>query len=496
MTCRHICLFCVSALLVLALGAGASTLSDLSRDVAAIAKQTSPAAVQIDAERSLASDGYVEFGSFRVPALPEAFRKSVGSGFVVDPDGYILTSNDVVVGAKAITVRFNDGSRVPGTLIGSDALLNCALIRVEKQGLKALGLGDSDAIQPGMLVLTVNSQAGMSHSVSLGVVAAIDREVGTVPGLVMQISGTVGPGSSGGPVLDTEGRVVGMTFAMFSPTESAMPFNLPKIFVQPKPGSKGESTTDEIHPGLNVSPEDAARWLDLFMGARGRTDGVGAVSGMRDALVNLSGISGSSGFAIPINRIKAVIDQLKSGKPIERGMLGIELRPKDGDIVLEPAPGSPAEKAGVKTGDVLLSIDGHRFARHSEVVSYVMGLKPGGKVDLVVRRDGKELSIAVTTVPRIEKPAKTGVPPAYFGGLKSGGKISLSLDDAGIAEVAKALSEASGKNVVVLNPETIKGKVTVHMKSATLESALSFICEALKCKYAKSAQGYVIQAAK
>ncbi len=318
----------------------------------------------------------------------------------------------------------------------------------------------------------------------------------------MQISGTIGPGASGGAVLDTEGRVVGISFAMFSPAARMTPwFNVPKILVTPSLGGKKPSHSSE---DLFNNPEglkDAQAELDKYgikitpemLAARAQI-----ADDMANNMVDLSRTSGSSGFAIPINKIKPILDELKTGKPIERAMLGIELKQSDGDIVLMPAEGQPAAKAGVKEGDVLVTVNGRTFARVVDVVGYVTGLKPGDKVNLVVRRDGKGIPIAVTTTVRTEKPVEpkksTDASPRVKPSVSK--TFSLDLENAGIAEVAKALSAQSGRSVIVLNPEKITGKVTVHLKSTTLDSALSFICGALDCKSSKSGEGYVIKPAK
>lgn len=491
---RYRVAFLSAILVLLAVGTGASTLSDLSKDLAAIARLATPAAVQIDVQRSVGDE--LDLGLFRVP---KSVTRSVGSGFIIDSKGYILTSADVASRAKSFTVKFGDGTTAEGTLVGSDAVMNCALIRVEKTGLQALTLGDSDSLQPGMLVVTVNSQAGMANSVSLGVVAATDRTAGVGLGPVLQISGTIGPGASGGAVLDTEGRVVGITFAMFSPTSRVTPFNLPKIYVAPS-DSKGSGDASEDHfskhalEALKEMQQGLGR-ARIYWHSEQAQDAARAAMDLAGGAIDVARTSGSSGFAIPINRIKPVIEQLKSGKPIEHAMLGVEPVQTPDGIVLKPSPGGAAEKAGIKDGDILVSADGRVFESPAALAAYIISLRAGETVELIVKRHGKEIALSVVTVPRTSKVAPSAGSSWFFGAPKSSGKISLSLDDAGIAEVAKALSEASGKSVVVVNPETIKGKVTIHMKSTTLESALSFICDALKCTYKKSAQGYMIQAA-
>lgn len=481
-------IFIACLLLSLAGAVQSSMLSELSREMAAIARQAAPATVQIEVERTTPRIAPPDFKGFfdqhrdaRAPKMFEAATRSVGSGFVIDPDGYILTTNDVVSGARKITVKFADGSSAAAELKGSDSLTDAAVIKVEKTGLNALALGDSDSLQPGMLVVMVNNQAGLNSSVSLGVVAATDREASPIAGRVIQISGTIGPGASGGAVLDTEGRVVGVSFAMLSPTARLAPwFNLPRIFVAPS--REDNKPTESLQ--------------DLFRDAlTGRSDIAGD---MAESMVDLARTSGSSGFAIPVNKIKPILNQLKSGRPIERAMLGLELEEVGGEIVLRPTEDQPAAKAGVRKGDVLVSLDGRKYTKIADVIDYVATLKPGDKVNLVVRRNGKEMPITVTTTVRpqsYEEPKEPAdaIPRSKQPDAKT---FSLDLENASIAEVAKKLSETSGRSVVVVNPEKITGKVTVHLKSTTIETALSFICSALDCKFSKSGDGYVVKPAR
>jgi hypothetical protein len=355
-----------------------------------------------------------------------------------------------------------------------------------------------------MLVVTVNSQAGMSNSVSLGVVAAVDRETGCTPSPALQISGTIGPGASGGAVLDTEGRAVGITFAMFSPTTSAAPFNMPKIFITPS-DSDGSPTDMAFLSeflkmfqdyGLMLKGDSNVSDADRAKHVKEAERQMLAARDMLNNMVDVSRTTGSSGFAIPINRIKPIIDQLKSGKTIQHAALGMRLEMTDEGIRMVPSTGSPADKAGVQTGDILVSINGRKFQTVSAITTYITNLRKGDRVNLVVRRNGKEIPITVTAVSREDM---TDIWLKYNEMQPPGSKawpirkpFSLSLDDADVTTVAKALSQAADVDVVAVSPEKIKGKVTVHMKSTYLETALPLICEALGCKFAKSGSGYIL----
>jgi len=481
----------ICLLVILVSTAGASTISDLSRDLAVIAKQASPAAVEINVERSSPRFSVPGLEKFASPfQQPETVVKSVGSGFVIDPNGYILTTRDVVRGAKSISVKFSDGTTAPAKVMGTDIITDSAVIKVGKAGLRALSLGDSSALAQGMLVVMVNSQAGMSNSVSLGVVASTDRRSSPIRTSVIQISGTVGPGASGGAVLDTDGRAVAITFAMFSPTTSVAPFNIPRIYIAPSGSTK--SSTDAL--SLLDQIKKAMKDSGLSIEDTDLSDNNGI--GLANNFFETTRTSGSSSFAIPIDQIKPILSQLKSGAPINRAMLGLKLTQKDNEIVLDPVSGLPADKAGIKAGDVLVSANGRTFTKSVEFSDYVSNLKAGDRINMVVRRDGKDVPItivagsideaSVSESSKLMDDASSAAPQFYRS-------FSLNLEDAGIAQVAKALSDASGKNVVVLNPESIKGKVTVHLRAATLESALSVICRTLSCIYAKDGDGYVIK---
>lgn len=498
----------------LAAAACATALQELSSDISDLVERSSSGVVEVRAV------GASHAG------ITARSRVAIGSGFVVDPAGYILTTGNVVKNAESLEVRFADGTTVSADLMGVDPLTDAAVIKVEKAGLTALQLGDSDSLKPGTLVVTINNQSGFRNSTSLGMVAGLHRTTTTGSDLI-QVSATVGPGASGGPVIDAWGRVVGVTAAMFAPSTGGFPFNLPKGFTLPKinfgPTVKElEAQLDKLllsngqdHPLVQEKRREVERakkreadatvsgtWnIPNIQGLPIPQEGSFSVKiapePIADFLNSLAN-SGSSGFAIPINHVKEVLSELKAGKRAERGFLGIVPSEKDGSIELACMDDGPAAKAGVKNGDILIKADGKPFADPEQFVRYMSGKKPGQVITLALRREGKELSVPVTLGARPEpkEPANVNASdkPASAVRTVNPSRLQIDLDAAEIADVASALTKASGKNVIVLDPQKIKKKVTVHLKSSTVEQALESICLALDCAYEKKGETYVIKA--
>ncbi len=273
-------------------------------------------------------------------------QRSVGSGFIVDKEGYILTNRHVVEGAGQITVSV--GRRdYPAKLVGRDARTDVALLKIEpKETLTTLNLGDSDQAQVGEWVMAIGNPFGLGgNSVTVGVLSYKGRPVplgveGTAVDMI-QTDASINPGNSGGPLLNTRGEVIGINTLIM--TRSGVP----------------------------------------------QSAGVG--------------------FAVPINVAKEILPQLRQTGKVIRGFLGVSiqgvtedlaksLKMKDakGAIVSDVHADSPAEKAGVKPGDVVVGVDGRMIEDNGDLSSYIASKKPGTKVDLKVLREGAEQTIAVT----------------------------------------------------------------------------------------------------
>ena len=270
---------------------------------------------------------------------------------MISPDGYIVTNNHVVEGVDEIKVRFSDGKVRDAKIIGTDPKTDLALIHVDGvTDLPALPLGDSDWILPGDFVVAIGNPFGLDHTVTFGIVSAKGRELGQGPyDDYLQIDAAINPGNSGGPLLDLSGAVVGINTA--------------------------------INPQANTI-----------------------------------------GFAVPINLAKDILPQLKEKGSVTRGWLGVsiqEITPelakafkldvKEGALVAQVSPGSPADKAGLQRGDVILGVDGKSIPKPRDLSRLVASTPVGNTVKLDVLRDGKSLSLPIV----IEKLA--GAPEAQRG---------------------------------------------------------------------------------
>jgi serine protease Do len=273
-------------------------------------------------------------------------QRALGSGFVIDKAGYILTNRHVVEGADKISVTLVSGKTYEAKLVGKDARTDVALVKIEpKEPLTVVPLGDSDQTEVGEWVMAIGNPFGLGgNSVTVGVVSFKGRDIplGTKGTSVqmLQTDASINPGNSGGPLINTRGEVIGINTL---------------IITQGAPQSSGV------------------------------------------------------GFAVPINVAKEVVPQLREHGKVVRGWLGVTIQPvtddlarslnlKDakGAIVSDVTAGSPAEKAGVKPGDVIQAADGNTMEDNGALSRYVASKAPGANVTLKVYRDGAEKSITVT----------------------------------------------------------------------------------------------------
>jgi serine protease Do len=272
-------------------------------------------------------------------------QRSLGSGFIVDKEGYILTNRHVVEGADQISVTIGRRDH-PAKLVGRDARTDVALLKIEpKEALTTLNLGDSEQTQVGEWVMAIGNPFGLGgNSVTVGVVSYKGRgirlgQLGTTVDMI-QTDASINPGNSGGPLLNTRGEVIGINTL---------------IMTQGLPQSAGV------------------------------------------------------GFAVPINVAKEILPQLRQTGKVIRGWMGVKiqavsedmakslkLRDAKGAIVSDVDEGSPADKAGVKPGDVVIGVDGRPVEDNGDLSSYIASKRPDTTVNLKVLRDGGERTIAVT----------------------------------------------------------------------------------------------------
>jgi serine protease Do len=338
------------AALWLPVGANAAELPDF-RD---IVKQSSPAVVKIIVEGSGAASPHGQpmpeeipeylrrFFEFRGTPPSQRQRMGMGSGFIVSSDGYVVTNNHVVEGAESVLVRMSDRREFDAEVVGTDPRSDLALLRVDASGLPKLSLAARDDLEVGEWVLAIGSPFGLDYSVTAGIVSAKGRSLPTernenyVP--FIQTDVAINPGNSGGPLFNLDGEVVGVNSQIY--TRSG--------------GSIGLS------------------------------------------------------FAIPVSVVRNVVDQLREKGRVTRGWLGVTIQDVDknlaesfglsrpqGALVAQVAKGSPADKAGLKEGDVIVTFDGNDIPTSSDLPHVVGLIEPGSRVSMEVVRDKKRRKMNV-----------------------------------------------------------------------------------------------------
>jgi len=315
-------------------------------------------------------------------------QRSLGSGVVVTQDGYILTNNHVVAEAEEILVTFTEKEQYEAKIIGRDPKTDIALIKIElNKPIPAAKLGDSDALRVGDWVVAIGNPFGLGSTVTAGIVSAKGRTIGAGPyDDFIQTDASINPGNSGGPLFNLNGEVVGINTAIFSQT------------------------------GGNI------------------------------------GI----GFAIPINMAKSVMSQLKDKGKVTRGWLGVtiqnvtpeikekfELTKAEGALVAEVAKDSPAEKAGLQRGDVIIRFDDKKVTEMSALPPIVAQTPVGKEVEIVAIRKGKEKRFTVV-IAELKEEAPAGIPFAP----ETEEAFGFSVQEL-TPELAEALSLQGEKGVVV-----------------------------------------------
>lgn len=273
-----------------------------------------------------------------------------GSGFVIDSNGYILTNNhvisDAVISGGKIQVTLNDGTTYTGKVIGRDASFDLAVLKIDAIGLKALQFGDSDKIAVGDAVIAIGSPLGLSGTVTTGIISAKDRAVTTGDSRTessfinaLQTDAAINPGNSGGPLVDSTGAVIGINSAIAS------------------------------------------------LGTTSQAGSIGL------------------GFAIPINQGRKIADQLIKYGVATYPVVGISLDVNYMGVGAQIStsstgilPGSPAQKAGLKAGDVIIEFDGKKINSPEELIVSVRSKNVGDRVTLVFMRDGAKKSVTLNLI--------------------------------------------------------------------------------------------------
>jgi putative serine protease PepD len=366
---------------IIAVGAGAAVLSSLLTAGAFTALDDDPASTgsspvassssQAAAPLVTTSGQLPDWGAVAAAVEPSVVSVQVeagqnsgeGSGVILDTAGRILTNNHVVgdaAGSGKITVVLSDGRAYPASIVGTDASTDLAVIKLNSavSGLKPATIGDSAAVKPGDPVMAAGNPLGLSDTVTTGIVSAVNRPTSTqesggnqfgsssaerVVTNAIQTDAAINPGNSGGALVDSGGRVIGITSSIAS----------------------------------------------LSSGSSGQSGNIGL------------------GFAIPINEGKKIADQLiKTGK-FQHAYMGVSLQARDGSVTLDGAQreaaivasvnaGTAAAKAGLKVGDAIIAINDQRVDSGDSVIGTVRALTPGTKVTLTIVRGGAQQKIDVT----------------------------------------------------------------------------------------------------
>jgi serine protease Do len=375
-----------------------------------IVERTSPAVVRITVEvknkqPKQAEDGETPFGfpfGQQAPQMrpnrPQT-EKGLGSGVIVSADGTILTNNHVVENATKIIVDLTDKRSVEAKIIGTDKLSDLAVIKIDAKDLPFMPFGDSNKVRVGDIVLAIGNPLGVGQTVTAGIISAKGRATGLGDGNFedfLQTDAPINQGNSGGALVSLAGELVGINSQILSRT--------------------------------------------------GGSIGIG--------------------FAIPSNMTKNIMEQLVADGKVKRGMLGVIIQGIDGTLaktfglsdnrgglIAEVKPGSAAEKAGLKAGDVILSVNGEKAEDSNNVRNKVSSAKPGSEITLKIWRDKKEQEIKVTLDEFSNEVAKTSgksVEESPEG--KPEGKLGLTL---------QPLTEQIAKRLGV--PDSVKGLVVTDI---------------------------------
>jgi serine protease Do len=344
----------------------ASTLSPSAVSFADVAERLNPAVVNIDAASR--GDGRTRrrfdaprpdadpFERQQAPTDRDGPRRGAGTGFIIDADGYILTNHHVIDGAERIMVRLTDGRNLRAERIGSDPDTDIALIKVESsRPLPFAPLGDSDTLRVGEWVIAIGNPLAYEHTVTVGVVSFIGRKLfDTSLDRYIQTDAAINFGNSGGPLINASGEVIGINAA-------------------------------------------------------------------------ISSRASNIGFAVPINQASAILPQLRERGRVSRGYIGVMLRDvdpdlqkslglesADGALVQDITPGSPGARAGIRTYDLIVAVDGKPIAGNDALIGLIAARQPGSTASLQILRDGRAMNVPVKLAERPlrdRRPVSNAPPP-------------------------------------------------------------------------------------
>lgn len=378
-----------------------------------LVEKVKPAVVNISTEKTVRIPGspfrhffgdepFRDFFKWFFEDIPdrELKQQSLGSGFIIDKDGYIITNNHVVEGADEIRVKLADGREFKARVVGRDPKTDLALIKITTlfKDLPVLTLGDSDKIRVGDWVLAIGNPFGLEHTVTQGIISATGRVIGAGPyDNFLQTDAPINPGNSGGPLINLNGEVIGINTAI-------------------------------IATGQGI------------------------------------------GFAIPSNLAKNVISQLKEKGKVIRGWLGVSvqsitpeiaaslgLKNESGALVTDVVSGSPADLAGIKRGDVIVSFNGKEIKKMLDLPRLVAETPAGKRVEIKIIRDGKENILSATISEQKEG-------RITFKGLTIGEQLGINVHDI-TPQLARQfnLKDRSGVVVIDVLPNSLADEAGIEV---------------------------------
>jgi len=323
-------------------------------------------------------------------------QRSLGTGFIVSADGYIVTNNHVVADADTVYVNLQGTMGKEHSLVakvvGTDEETDLALVKVETSNdLPSISFGDSDALEVGEWVLAIGNPFGLGHTVTAGILSAKGRNIQAGPfDNFLQTDASINPGNSGGPLINKDGKVIGINTAI-------------------------------VASGQGI------------------------------------------GFAIPSNMAAKIIDQLKTNKKVSRGWIGVNIQDMDantakalglksdkGALVGGVMPGQPADKAGIRAGDVIVKVDGKEVEDTAALLRSIATLAPGTKVTITVMREGRFLELPVTLAARNVK--ESARQDAREGQKRPASMLGIAVRPL-TAEESRTRSLAPGAGLLVVSSE-------------------------------------------
>jgi serine protease Do len=414
-----------------------SILEQISNELNQIATSAMPATVYIKTQTQsqqndpFQNDFFKNFFGNNMPQQQQQpqFQQGGGSGFLIREDGYIVTNNHVVKDVSEITVVLNDGREYIGTVKGTDPRTDLAVVKIEEKGLPFLLFGDSDTLKVGEIVIAIGNPFGLEASLTMGVVSAKGRQDLGIASFedFIQTDAAINPGNSGGPLLNPQGEVIGVNTAIMSRTGG-------------------------------------------YMGI---------------------------GLSIPSKMVQNVIDQIVEGGSVKRAYLGIIMQPidkglaealglekQDGLVISEVVKDSPASKAGLLQGDIIIAYNDKPIRTISKFRHDIAMMQPATKIKLTVLRNSKQITIPVELGSATENEIAAG---------ELGQKLGLELENM-TQELASKFASPDTDGVLVTNikPNSLaakaglqKGFVITHIAFDSLNnpnkvSNLSDMEQALK----------------